>query len=212
MLEKSGFFQKILLSFIWAGTIIGLPSNIQAISLDISKPTTDQKIVLPNVPVKGKSDPSTLNIEWKTKLKEGIEGTVFTGSNADGNITVNPFPTKNDSFGENTVKATIKDDIPPELKSASPPNGYTIYTWSSYAVGIVSVNLKDPEDPQWGYSDIDPFSIRLTVDGITYPFAWGFYAKYGIKRDQTVSVNCSITCKDKAGNVMPTYSWKFNIL
>ncbi len=141
-------------------------------SLDILLPTENQKIILPEVPVKGKvtSIKGFIGkIEWETTVENKSYAT-FTHSDEQGKIIILPFPSHNSSFGSNIVKATAKiDTTPPEITLKQPQkiifvpqsqwpkdaNGRPSYKIPiSYPVNI-SCNVKD----NFAVND-----IRISVD------------------------------------------------
>ncbi|MEW6104182.1 MAG: hypothetical protein AB1630_10315, partial [bacterium] len=86
-------------------------SSPSSLFLEILIPISNQKIILPNIPVKGNTNPG-LEIEWKA---DGGAQTILTTSGVEGTIVVSPFPSSNSGFGKNkVVTAKVIDKIPPE--------------------------------------------------------------------------------------------------
>lgn len=108
--NKTSHGYSLITLFIFVTALVSFSKNeaSSAATLEIIKPSEEQRIVLPDVSVKAKVTPSSDlkgDIKWKTVVEE--EYSTSTGSDVEGKINVT-FPFNNNSFGPNVVTAVIE--------------------------------------------------------------------------------------------------------
>ena len=149
------------------------------VSLDILKPTENEKISLPSVSVKGKVTPPEKlvgKIKWETTV-EGNKSIQETDSEQEGAIVVAPFPIHNSSFGPNTVIAKAKIEVGtknPDLLIESLKNKYSKENIN------VDDGLRIDFTDHWVHfrkSNTEPI-IRCIVEAKTKKAAQEFIKKY----------------------------------
>lgn len=137
-----------------------MPFSAFAIDLNITKPSNNQKIELPDITVNADVTPCTEVVEGKIEWETTIGGNKFTAQSdpgSDGTINVSTFPAQNSDFGPNTVKATIEVEENPPTITASPGSG-TYFVPVSLVLNYSVSDDKDP-NPQITFASHPPGTV-----------------------------------------------------
>jgi len=172
------------------------------VSLDILKPTENEKISLPSVSVKGKVTPPEKlvgKIKWETTV-EGNKSIQETDSEQEGAIVVAPFPIHNSSFGPNTVIAKAKIDVTPPLLEVKDSEGKVIPDGGLTNKTSISIFVDDYADG----SGIDRLEVRQ--GGPTGSILFSDDTDYGQSHNYSVSNLPEGTIYVKAIDIMGNYT------